>query len=340
MKGKLLTGALLLSLSLSTFATSSTTKQKVQLFINNMVSQHHFKRDNLEKLLLNLKPNQKIIHSMNTPAESKSWQQYRAIFLKPDRVAQGVDYWKKHQKTIEASAKKYNVDPKVMLGIIGVETKYGKFACTNKVLDSLYTLSFYYPKREKFFQKELSHFLILAKEQHLDPKNVCGSYAGAIGVPQFMPSSYRHYAVDFDKTGSIDLFNSHNDAIASVANYLAKNGWKYKQPIASKAKGKAKILARYKNNSGRKFYRAAVLKKSGIKAADKKSLAQAKKAAVINLPLNSKNNYWLAYPNFRAIMRYNPRIQYAMVVYLLGEEIQQQIDKTTLAALNKSHSKV
>lgn len=300
---------------------------KVKAFIDKMVTTQKMDRKQLNALLLNRKPNQQIIATMKRPYESKPWQQYRAIFIQPSRIDEGVKYFYAHQDTLNAVAKKYKVDPKAILGIIGVETRYGKYACTHPVLDSLYTLSFYYPKREKFFQRELSQFLKLSKEQKLDPTKVCGSYAGAIGVPQFMPSSYRHYAVDFDKTGSVDLFKSHNDAIASVANYLKKSGWQYEKPIADQAKGSERTLAKYKSKNAKRFLSAKRLKQLGIKAETPNTLTQAKRATIVDLPIDNKHNYWLAYPNFKAIMRYNPRIPYAMVVYELGEAIQNKIQQ-------------
>ena len=310
-----------------TAAEQATAQKKVQQFINNMVEKKGLDREQLNALLLKRKPLIPIINAMNRPYESKPWSEYRAIFIQPDRIAQGVVYWKAHQKTLSSVAKQYGVDPKVMLGIMGVETKYGQYACSYKVVDALYTLAFYYPKREKFFQKELGQFLLLSKEQHLKPTELCGSYAGAIGVPQFMPSSYRHYAIDYDKTGSIDLLNNHNDAIASIANYLKKAGWQYQQPVASRTKGSQLELAKLKSNSAKKYISATQLKKYGIDSNDKTSLARAKKAAIIDLPINNKNNYWLVYPNFGVIMHYNPRIQYAMAVYQLGEAIQSKIDE-------------
>ena len=186
-----------------------------------------------------------VIASMERPAESLTWRKYQKIFLTPSRIKRGVEFWKAHRATFKRAQKKFGVPPEIIIAIIGVESFYGRHMGKHRVIDSLATLGFRYPRRAKFFRRELAEFLVLSHEEGLDPLTVKGSYAGAMGMPQFIPSSYRAYAVDFDADKSRDLVASVGDTIGSVGNYLHRHGWGAGKPIAYKAaiRGNAGVKA-------------------------------------------------------------------------------------------------
>ncbi len=293
-------------------------EQQIQQFIKVMVNKYHFKNGYLQTLLADRKPNQAIIKKITFPYESKPWRVYRKYFVTDKRISNGVKYWKEHKATLQAASKKYGVPPSVIVAIIGVESNYGSHSAQFNELDALSTLAFYYPKRSKFFRRELQQFLILSRQQKIDPTTIYGSYAGALGIPQFMPSSYRHYGVDFDKSGHVDLLANHNDAIGSIANYLYKNGWKRGQPVGVQATVKSKRALKYVNK--KKRLTIVQWKRKGVKIP--RPLPLHAKAKLIEMGKND-NDYWLTFRNFRAIMSYNPRTPYAMAVYQLSREIQK-----------------
>lgn len=260
-------------------------------FIQQMVLKHHFNRDHLSHLFNTLHPNEKILASMNAPFEKQPWTYYRNYFLTPERIDLGAIYLKKHHCALIKMQKKYGIPASVIAAIIGVETEYGNHLGKYPVLRTLYTLGFYYPPREKFFRKELAQYLILTRDNHLQTKTIKGSYAGALGIPQFMPSSYRHFGIAYQKNHSVNLFNQ-DDAIASVANYFHKNGWKPNQPIAEELRSKHQHI----DTSAKR----------------------------IMLPLKDGAEYWAIYNNFNVIMSYNHNVVYAMAVYQLSQAIEKQ----------------
>jgi membrane-bound lytic murein transglycosylase B len=293
---------------------------QVQQFIQMMVKQYHFKNDYLQKLLADRKPNADIIKRITFPYESKPWKTYRKHFVKDTRIQSGVDYWKTHKKSLQAAQKSYGVPASVIVSIIGVESNYGHFSAHFNELDALTTLAFHYPKRAKFFRRELKEYLILTRKQKIDPNSLYGSYAGALGIPQFMPSSYKHYGVDFSKNGKIDLLNDHNDAIGSIANYLSLNGWQRGQAIASTANLKGPVARKYLKSR----YKLSQWKQKGVEAS--KKLPTNMRARLIQM---GNDKYWLVFRNFKAIMSYNPRASYAMAVYQLSREIEAAYEHQT-----------
>ncbi|MDF1761624.1 MAG: lytic murein transglycosylase B [Coxiellaceae bacterium] len=302
-------------------ATKSKTtdpQQQIQQFINVMVKKYNFKNNYLQEILASRGPNKAIIKKITFPYESKPWAVYRKYFVTKTRIKNGAKYWREHAKTLQAAEKKYGVPASVIVAIIGVESNYGTHAAAFNELDALTTLAFYYPKRSKFFRRELQQFLILTRKQKVDPTTIYGSYAGALGIPQFMPSSYRHYGVDFDQSGHVDLLANHNDAIGSIANYLHKNGWKRNQPVGAAAKVTNKRALKYLKT--KKKLRVVQWRRNGITTKEKLPLNA--KARLIEMGKNDKD-YWLTFRNFKAIMSYNPRTPYAMAVYQLSEEIKQ-----------------
>ena len=203
--------------------TYFANQPKVKKFITQMVHQHHFNRKKLIALFNQVKIKPAIMQSIKTPLEKKPWYTYQMLFVTEWRIRQGVHFWNKYQKALEKAEKTYGVPASIIVATIGVETKYGKHTGNYRVIDALSNIAFSDSPRSPFFRKELEQFLLLTREQHLNPLKVMGSYAGAIGQPQFMPSSYRHYAVNFSGNPKIDLSNNEIDVIGSIANYYKKH---------------------------------------------------------------------------------------------------------------------
>lgn len=294
-----------------------------QRFVADMVREHGFDAAELTQLMGQARYRQAIIDAMTRPYEGKPWYRYRKIFLTPERVAKGAAYWRKHQALLTKASAAYGVDPEIMVAIIGIETNYGGNLGKHRVIDALSTLGFSYPKRASFFRNELEEFLLLAREEQVDTLAAVGSYAGAMGKPQFIPSSYRAYAVDFDKDGRRDLWGSDADVIGSVASYFKRHGWRRGEPVA---------------------YRARVESGSNltIKAAEKKPVAPnttlkrlASAGVTVDHPLppgtrgtlirldSPGDEYWFGLQNFYAITRYNHSNLYAMAAYQLSREIKR-----------------
>lgn len=290
------------TLTLSTIASAAThdvnrqqVKHEQQEVIQQLVNKDHFNRAQLNQLFDTLHPNPKIIHAMTKPFEKEPWTYYRNFFLTPKRIDLGAKYLKDHHAVLMQMQHKYGIPASIITAIIGVETEYGTHLGIYPVLSSLYTLGFYYPPRETFFRKEFEQYLILTRDNHLNPKAIKGSYAGALGIPQFMPSSYRYFGVAYSKGDNVNLFNN-NDAIASVANYFHKNGWRANQPIAYQMKSK---------NAWR----------------------NKKTTTLLALPFGNSMQYWAIYKNFNVIMTYNHNIVYAMAVYQLSKKIEKKYDE-------------
>jgi len=207
---------------------------KLSAIADDLVAQKLYSRAELDKIFDTVEVQQSVLNAMKNPAEYKfTWGKYRKIFMQPERIQRGVEFWRQHADTLSKAQQEYGVPAHVIVAIIGVESKFGQYKGKHKVLDSLATLVTGYPRRSKFFAKELKDFLILTKENDLQPHDILGSYAGAVGFPQFISSSYRHYAVDFSNDGKTDLINQPVDAIGSVANYFKENGWLTGQAVTS-----------------------------------------------------------------------------------------------------------
>ena len=205
---------------------------KYELIQKALVEEHNFSAEEIKLIIGQAEKQQKIIDSMNSPAEfTWTWDRYRKLFIEPNRIKNGKLFIKKNLETLERAEAQFGVPKEVITAILGVETRYGKIMGSYRVLDALSTLSFDYPRRSNFFSQELINLLLLARENNLDIFKLKGSYAGAMGYGQFIPSSYRAYAVDFDNDGSVDLLNSVEDAIGSIGNYLYQHGWKSNYPI-------------------------------------------------------------------------------------------------------------
>lgn len=325
---------LLLLFSSFLYADDALLKRKnVIKFINTMVNEYGFNKNELKKTLEQATFQPKIIRSMERPYEKKNWDFYQTLFLTSDRVQKGIKFWKENQSTLNEAEKKYGVSPEIIVAILGVETLYGERQGNYRVLDALTTLAFNYPKRAKFFTKELREYLILCKEQGVNPTEIKGSYAGAIGKPQFMPSSYRFYAVDFTGNGKRDLIRDNRDVIGSVANYFHRHGWKKNAPVAQPAQIKGNKYRKIRTNTRHADYSKKTLLAAGVYP-QSQFYTVPKKMGLIELVTQAGKEFWIAYPNFYVITRYNVSPQYALVVYLLSKDLQSQWKNTHHRAIS------
>lgn len=310
----------------------------VQLFINEMVQKHNFKQSELEAVFSQVEIKQKILDAISRPAEkTKAWHEYREIFLTQKRIDNGVKFWQENNDIINYAEKVYGVAPEIMVAIIGVETFYGRRQGTYRVMDALSTLAFKYPERSKFFRGELKHFLLMSQQQNFDPLSRNGSYAGAMGMGQFIPSSYQSYAVDFDGDGQKDIWENNADAIGSVANYFKRHGWKKGQPVTDKLQlNKENTISNEERckRSCKPKLSVADYKQKGLQG---KTSAEDKTSAILLiLQQKSDKEYWLGYNNFYVISRYNHSTLYSMAVYQLSQEIKQAYQADKKGSMNKS----
>ena len=289
-------------------------------FINEMVRKHGFDRQWLDKLIAQAKKRDDILEAIARPAEkTKPWHEYRKIFLTSERIRGGVEFWRKHAAILDRVYRKLGVDPAIVVAIIGVETRYGRHTGNYRVLDALSTLAFAWPPRARFFRGELEQFLILAREENIDPLKARGSYAGAMGYGQFIPSSYRHYAIDFDQDGQRDLWRSKEDIIGSVANYFHQHGWKDGEPVASRVT-EGRIGDALVSEDSKPDRTVGELAARGIRCTP--PLAAGLPVAVLKLQQPRQPEFWLTTNNFFVITRYNRSPLYAMSVYQLSEAIR------------------
>jgi len=313
---------MLLSFLVVPLATADVSQRAdVQEFIDQMVKEHQFDRDYLVKVFKKVKTNPKIIEAITRPAEAKPWYEYRPIFLTDDRIREGVKFWRRNAKHLQRAYETYGVAPEIIVAIIGVETKYGKHKGKYSVMNSLTTLGFDYPKRGSFFKKELEEFLLLAREEKTDPLSIKGSYAGAMGKPQFISSSYRRYAVDFDGDGKRDILNSTVDAIGSVANYFAEHQWYKDEPITTPAKVDGEDYKAIVDKGIKPYIELSEMQKNGVAIEENNSPSLL--TSLIELELKKGNEYWVAFNNFYVITRYNHSELYAMAAYQLSQEIKR-----------------
>ena len=313
---------IILLLCLSSTLQAESSVPNIDEFIKNTSVNNGLKEKEVRLILEQAKKKQSIIDAMNRPAEKKKqWHQYRAIFLKDKRINEGLLFWNKHKDTLEAVSKSSGVPIEIIVAIIGVETNYGGNKGSYRVIDALYTLAFHYPKRSPFFTKELEKFIVLTHKEKISALETKGSYAGAMGFGQFMPSSYLMYAVDYDKDGQRDLLNNIPDAIASVANYFKAHGWKKDQSVVHKASVGKKFTSLKKQNL-KPSLTVKELIKMGYKT--KQKLAGDAMVSLTQLQQKDHKEYWFGMHNFYVITRYNHSEMYAMAVYQLAQEIKEK----------------
>ena len=296
-------------------------------FIEEMEQRHQFDREELEALFEQAKKRDDILEAISRPAEkTKPWHEYRSIFLTPKRIDGGISFWKENEDILKRAEQAYGVDAAVIVAVIGVETRYGANTGSYRVIDALSTLAFEYPPRSKFFRSELEQFLILAREEDVDVRKAKGSYAGAMGYGQFIPSSYRAYAVDFSEDGKRDLWGNMDDIIGSVANYFQRHGWQAGKPVASRVSGNAPASGFQVSENikpGKKT--AGDYAKAGITTDPPLPVDQA--VALLEFEQTNGPEYWLTTKNFYVITRYNRSPLYAMAVYQLSKAIQEAYQK-------------
>ena len=311
----------LMMFSAVTHGESYLSRAEVDAYIEELIQQHDFSRPELEEVLAAAERRQDIIDLMRRPAERRlNWHEYRKIFLDEQRIAGGVEFWQQNQATLERAEKEYGVAPEVIVAIIGVETRYGRVTGRHRVVDALMTLAFDYPPRASFFRKELTQFLLLAREEGKNPTSLTGSYAGAMGFGQFIPSSYRNYAVDFDRDGVRDIWQNRTDAIGSVANYFSRHGWRGAAQVALPVQLKAETeqLLDIANQSLKPTHSIAEMAEMGVIV---DGLDPEARVLLLRLLGGDKPEYWLGFDDFYVITRYNHSRLYAMAVYQLGQEI-------------------
>jgi membrane-bound lytic murein transglycosylase B len=315
------------ALSLATSLPASAldlAREDVRAFETRMEQEHGFDRAWLDKLLGQAESQSRIIELMSKPAERvKPWHEYRDHFLTEQRIEQGVGFWKEHSARLDEAERQTGVPPRVVVGILGVETFYGRITGGIRVIDALATLAFDYPPRSSYFRAELEQFLLLTREEKVDPLRVTGSYAGAMGYPQFMPRSYRAYARDGDGDGRRDLFSSTEDVIASIANYLAEHKWRPGEPVVTPAR--------------LEFPDADGLTAGGIVTDETVGSLRAKgvefdtvlagdaPALFVDVAGDEGPELRVGFHNFAVIMTYNRSVLYALAVNDLGEAIERRL---------------
>jgi membrane-bound lytic murein transglycosylase B len=313
-------------------ATLGFNAQAAELdaFLDELARDHGFARAELQALIGEARKQQNILDLIARPAEGLPWWKYRNIFVKPDRARAGVDYWNANAETLRRAEERFGVPAEIIVSIIGVETFYGRHTGSHRVLDALYTLGFHYPKRAPFFRRQLREFLLLTREEDMDPREPKGSYAGAMGRPQFIPSSFRAYAVDFDGDGRRDIWENDADVIGSVANYFAVHGWKNGAPIAAPAAGAGSDAERLAAAGMKPSLTIGELRASGYRLDD--ALPDEAKTSFIALDQPDGQEFWAGLENFYVITRYNHSNLYAMAVLQLSREIQTLHQSATRTA--------
>ncbi|ATM00536.1 murein transglycosylase B [Aeromonas sp. CA23] len=294
-------------------------RSNVDQFVQRMVQKHGFDGAELHGVLAQAQRYDWIIRLMDAQAPTPSkptgptgaWNRYRAKFITPDNVQNGVSFWREYESELNRAQQVYGVPPEIIVGIIGVETRWGRVMGKTRILDALATLAFDYPRRAEFFTSELESFLVMTRDEGMDPTEPKGSYAGAMGYGQFMPSSFQRYAVDFNGNGHTNLWDPV-DAIGSVANYFKAHGWEKGQPVAVRGQGQ---LPGYEHGFQTR-YPVASLRRAGLTPTS--TLGNHNESSLLRLDVGTGYQYWYGLPNFYAITRYNHSTHYAMAVWQLG----------------------
>ncbi|HEX7055457.1 MAG TPA: lytic murein transglycosylase B [Burkholderiales bacterium] len=306
---KRLLALLLCGLASAALAQDYEKRPDVRAFIDELAARHGFLREELRATFAQVQRAEPTLQSIR-PEQQPGWADYRERFLNERRIAGGLEFWRRNRRSLERAERAYGVPAEVIVAIIGVETYYGRHAGRWRVIDSLTTLAFDYPARARFFRSELEHYLLFARDNGIDVFSVKGSYAGAIGIPQFMPGSARHYAVDFDGDGRVDLRNSAADSIGSVANFLRRHGWRPGEPVQLRVKAtEGDAWRAYLGDGVRPVHPLAELLDSGIEA-DVDAGGAAQRAALVDL----EGELRLGLHNFYVITRYNRSALYAAAV--------------------------
>lgn len=310
----------LLGLLMGLTASTACAYDSPQLegFIAEMALEQNFDAGELRRAFAQAERKQAILDAISRPAEkAKPWSEYRPIFITEQRVREGVQFWLQHEEALIRAEQQYGVPAEVIVAIIGVETFYGRNTGKWRVLDALSTLAFDYPPRAPFFRGQLVQYLLMCREEQIDPLSLTGSYAGAMGLPQFIPGSFRAFAVDFDGDGHINIWNNPTDAIGSVASYFQQHGWQEGEPVVSRARvfgsrWQEGLTTELEHNSS-----VGVLRQLGWQPQD--PLDVKLPVTAFRLEGAQGDEYWMGLPNFYAITRYNHSAMYAMAVHQLSQ---------------------
>ena len=325
---RLLAGVSLCLLVAATAPAIELDQPEVQAFIDAMVTKHDFDPEQLRDTLGTAEVKQSILDAIARPAEkTKSWAEYREIFLTPERIQAGAQFWMEHEPALREVSESTGVPIEMLVGIIGVETYFGRITGSFRVLDALSTLAFSYPPRSKFFRRELEEYLLLVREEGMQPADATGSYAGAMGRPQFMPSSYRAYAVDATGDGKRDIWNDWTDVAGSIANYFLAHGWKPGEEVAAQASlGSGwEGPVPEPENTLKPSETVASLSRKGVMFVT--SLPGDSKGELLTYEGADGLEHWVGFHNFFVITRYNRNVMYALAVHQLGQEIALEVKR-------------
>ncbi len=329
MTSRILAGIALCVFPLASALAIDLDQPEVQAFIDAMVEQHDFDRDELRDTLGDAELKQSILDAIAKPAEKTlSWAEYREIFITPERIEAGARFWSDNEDELRQVSEETGVPMEMLVGIIGVETYFGRITGSFRVLDALATLAFSYPPRAKFFRRELEEYLLLVREEDMKPTDATGSYAGAMGRPQFMPSSYRAYAVDATGDGKRDIWNDWTDVAGSIANYFLEHGWKSGEEVAAQASlsGDWQGPAPEPANTLKPTETVASLSRKGVMFVT--SLPGDSKSELLTYEGTDGLEHWVGFHNFFVITRYNRNVMYALAVHQLGQEIALEVSRS------------
>ncbi|MFP6836971.1 MAG: lytic murein transglycosylase B [Pseudomonadales bacterium] len=305
-----------------------TGREDVKEYVAELVAEHGFSDAALTELFAGAQRKDSILEAIARPAErTLKWHEYRQIFIQETRIVQGLQFWAENESALQRAQAEYGIPAEYVVAIIGVETRYGRVAGSYRVVDALATLAFDYPPRAKFFRGELTEFLLLAREEDRNPTDLKGSYAGAMGYGQFIPSSYRGYAVDFDGDGQRDIWTNTTDAIGSVANYVSQHGWQNGALVVLQVSVAGDGVDGLANQTLNLTRTVGELQALGVRVGPQANGLRADtRAAIFRMQLEEGSEYWLGLKNFYVITRYNHSRLYALAVHQLGQAIRSRRD--------------
>lgn len=315
---RLITLFLLLLLGVQAFAVELT--QEMRDFAGKVAANGRISEKAVLGWLGRVRLTPEVLELMDRQAEGRDWKDYKPYFINDRKISMGVDFVRRYPKTLAKAKRLYGVDPAVIVAILGVETEYGSYPLSHRAMDALFTLAFHYPRRAEYFKDELEALMIYAYRNRLDPFNLKSSYAGAVGMPQFMPSNIMKFGKEFSGDGRINIFKSGADSIGSIANYLEKHGWKRNEPLAIKAYVHGSEWEKYLNQGIKPKYTLSQMRKSGVKPSLPTKMSR--KAALVSLEGENGTEYWLIFDNFYAVTRYNPSVKYALAVTILSRHLE------------------
>lgn len=302
----------------------------VRDYIEEVAARHDFDAAALRDLFRAAERKDAILAAISRPAERKQWHEYRRIFVTPTRIREGIEFWRENDDILRRVERVYNLPPEITVAIVGVETRYGRNVGSFRVLDSLATLAFDYPPRAPFFRGQLTEFLLLAREEGIDPLAMKGSYAGAMGYGQFIPSSYRTFAVDFDGDGTRDIWTNITDALGSIGNYFAQHGWRGDGPAVLRVDVARPVADEDVNRGLKPDYDAEQLRQLGVIS---DGVPPGAKAALFRMEGDNGAEYWLGLHDFYVITRYNHSRLYALAVWQLGQAIRSGMERSERLAM-------